>query len=118
MCVLRAADSLLSTMAEDSLNLSLDDIIKKNAENTKKKSGGGGRASTRGRGGRSSGRGDRGSSLRPNNLSVQRQPFKVVRGGRGQSRGAARVSTATISTCLIAGATCCCFRLEDVSLCN
>jgi len=74
----------LARMAEEALNLSLDDIIKRNAENNRKKS-----PSTRGgkRGGRG-GRGGRGSSFQPR---VQTRVLKPVRGGR-QGRGAPRVS--------------------------
>lgn len=79
-------------MAEESLNLSLDDIIKKNAENNKKKApSGAGRGTGRGRGGRG-GRGDRGINMQQRNLGVQKPVFKTIRGRGPASRGASRVS--------------------------
>lgn len=79
-------------MAEESLNLSLDDIIRKNAENTKKKGpSGGGRIDGRGRGGRG-GRGDRGNSVQQRNLGIQKTVFKTIRGRGPANRGASRVS--------------------------
>ncbi len=71
-------------MAEEALNLSLDDIIKRNAENNKRKSSSAGAEKTGGRGGR----GGRGStSFQPKALGVQSRVVKTIRGGRGQSRG-------------------------------
>ncbi len=70
-------------MAEEALNLSLDDIIKRNAENSKRKSSSAGAARRGGRGGR----GGRGSSFQPKGLGVQSRVVKTIRGGRGQSRG-------------------------------
>ncbi|DBA86742.1 hypothetical protein WJX77_009951 [Trebouxia sp. C0004] len=70
-------------MAEEALNLSLDDIIKRNAENNKRKSSAAGAARRGGRGGRGGG----GSSFQPKGLGVQSRVVKTIRGGRGQSRG-------------------------------
>ncbi len=72
-------------MAEEALNLSLDDIIKRNAENNKRKSSSAGAAKRGGRGGRG-GRGSS-SSFQPKGLGVQTRVVKSIRGGRGQSRG-------------------------------
>ena len=69
-------------MTEEALNLSLDDIIKRNAENNKRKPSSAGAAKRGGRGGR----GGRGS-FQPKALGVQSRVVKTIRGGRGQSRG-------------------------------
>ncbi|KAL3158116.1 hypothetical protein ABBQ32_011715 [Trebouxia sp. C0010 RCD-2024] len=71
-------------MAEESLNLSLDDIIKRNADSTKRRRGDGGAAKRGGRGGRGA---DRASSFQP---KIQTRVVKATRGrgaGRGSSRG-------------------------------
>lgn len=71
-------------MAETDLNLSLDDIIKRNAENSKKRvstAGGSRRGDRGGRGSRSS------SDFQPKGLGVQSRVVKTIRGGRGQGRG-------------------------------
>lgn len=71
-------------MTEESLNLSLDDIIKRNADSSKLRKGDGGVAKRGGRGGRSA---DRASSFQP---KIQTRVVKTIRGrgaGRGSSRG-------------------------------
>lgn len=77
-------DPAAGRMAEEALNLSLDDIIKRNAENNKRKSSSSAGAGKRGGRG---GRGGRGSSFQPKGLGVQSRVVKTIRGGRGQSRG-------------------------------
>ena len=70
-------------MAEESLNLSLDDIIKRNADSNKRKSSEGGSARRGGRGGRGGRSGDRTSSFQP---KIQTRVVKTIRGGRGAGR--------------------------------
>ena len=81
-------------MAEESLNLSLDDIIKRNADNNKRNRSEGGAARRGGRGGRGgrAGRsGDRTSSFQP---KVQTRVVKTIRGG-----GAGRVPSRGRNVC-------------------
>lgn len=77
----------LHIMAEESLNLSLDDIIKRNADSSKRNRNGGGAAKRGGRGGRGGRSGDRTSSFQPR---IQTRVVKTIRGrgaGRPPSRG-------------------------------
>ena len=74
-------------MAEESLNLSLDDIIKRNADSSKRKRIEGGAARRGGRGGRGGRSGDRNSTFQP---KIQTRVVKTIRGrgaGRDPSRG-------------------------------
>lgn len=80
-------------MAEEALNLSLDDIIKKNAEN-KKKGSAAGRTATRSRGGKGGRGGDR-SGIQVRSLGVQKPVFKTSRGRGPAGRGAARAGSGT-----------------------
>ena len=75
------------TMAEESLNLSLDDIIKRNADSSKRNRNDGGAARHGGRGGRGGRSGNRTSSFQPR---IQTRVVKTIRGGgagRPSSRG-------------------------------
>lgn len=74
-------------MAEESLNLSLDDIIKRNADSSKRKRSEGGAARRGGRGGRGGRSGDRNSTFQP---KIQTRVVKTIRGrgaGGAPSRG-------------------------------
>ena len=74
-------------MAEESLNLSLDDIIKRNADSNKRKRTEGGATRRGGRGGRGGRSGDRTSSFQ---TKIQTRVVKTIRGrgaGRAPSRG-------------------------------
>ena len=85
-------------MAEEALNLSLDDIIKRNADSSKQKRGGSGAAKRGGRGGQGSRNSSRVSSFQPR---VQTRVVKTTR-GRGAGRGSSRVPNVGIS-CVQAG---------------
>lgn len=83
-------------MAETDLNLSLDDIIKRNAENSKKRVSTGGGSRRGGRGGR----GSRSSSdFLPKGLGVQSRVVKTIRGGRGQGRGGRDRAASRVRRC-------------------
>ena len=72
-------------MAEESLNLSLDDIIKRNAENNKQKRSSSGVAKRGGRGGQGGRGGKRASSFQPR---IQTKVItKTITRGRGSGRG-------------------------------
>ena len=99
-------------MAEEALNLSLDDIIKRNADNNKQTRGGSGAAKRGGRGSQGSRNSNRISSFQPR---VQTRVVKTTR-GRGAGRGPARLQNVGISN--VYAALCLCSMLLNLASCT